>query len=54
MLEVESLSPLKTIPPGGEITHIEEWTLLPLSGSISTESDEPLKQTLAPYFAQAI
>jgi hypothetical protein len=54
MLEVESLSPLKTIPPGGEITHIEEWTLLPLSGSISTESDEALKQTLAPYFAQAI
>jgi hypothetical protein len=54
MLEVESLSPLKTVPPGGEITHIEEWTLLPLSGSISTESDEALFQTLAPYLAQAI
>lgn len=53
MLEVESLSPLKTVPPGGEITHIEEWTLLPLRGSVSTESDEALKQTLAPYLAQA-
>jgi hypothetical protein len=53
MLEVESLSPLKTVPPGGEITHIEEWTLLPLSGSVSTESDEALKQTLAPYLAKA-
>jgi hypothetical protein len=53
MLEVESLSPLKTVPPGGEITHIEEWTLLPLSGRVSTESDEALKQTLAPYLAQA-
>ena len=53
MLEVESLSPLKTVPPGGEITHIEEWTLLPLSGSVSTESDEALKQTLAPYLTQA-
>ena len=53
MLEVESLSPLKTVPPGEEITHIEEWTLLPLSGSVSTESDEALKQTLAPYLAQA-
>jgi hypothetical protein len=53
MLEVESLSPLKTVPPGGEIVHIEEWTLLPLSGSVSTESDEALKRTLAPYLAQA-
>lgn len=53
MLEVESLSPLKTVPPGGEITHIEEWTLLPLSESISTESDDDLKKTLAPYLAQA-
>jgi len=53
MLEVESLSPLRTVPPGGEITHIEEWTLLPLSGSVSTESDEVLKRTLAPYLAQA-
>jgi hypothetical protein len=53
MLEVESLSPLKTVPTGGEITHIEEWTLLPLSGSVSTESDVALKQTLAPYLAKA-
>jgi hypothetical protein len=53
MLEVESLSPLKTVPPGGEITHIEEWTLLRLSGRVSTDSDEALKQTLAPYLAQA-
>jgi hypothetical protein len=53
MLEVESLSPLKTVPPGGEITHIEEWTLLPLSGSVSTESDEALNQTLSPYLAKA-
>lgn len=53
MLEVESLSPLHTVPPGGEITHIEEWTLLPLSGSVSTESDEALKRALAPYLAQA-
>ena len=52
MLEVESLSPLRTVPPGGEITHIEEWTLLPLSGCGSTESDEALKRTLAPYLAQ--
>lgn len=53
MLEVESLSPLRVVPPSGEITHIEEWTLLPLSGSVSTESDEVLKRTLAPYLAQA-
>jgi hypothetical protein len=53
MLEVESLSPLKTVQPGGDITHIEEWTLLPLSGSVSTDSDEAIKQTLAPYLAQA-
>ena len=52
MLEVESLSPLRVVPPGGEITHIEEWTLLPLSGSVSTESDEALKRTLAPYLTQ--
>jgi hypothetical protein len=54
MLEVESLSPLKMVPPGGEITHIEEWTLLPLSGIVSTESDEALSQTIAPYLAQAV
>ncbi len=53
MLEVESLSPLRVVPPSGEITHIEEWTLLPLSGSVSTESDEALKRTLAPYLTQA-
>jgi len=53
MLEVESLSPLRVVPPSGEITHIEEWTLLPLSGSVSTESDEVLKRTLAPYLTQA-
>lgn len=53
MLEVESLSPLRVVPPGGEITHIEEWTLLPLNGSVSTESDEALKRALAPYLAQA-
>lgn len=53
MLEVESLSPIKTVPPGGEITHIEEWTLLSLSQRISTVSDEAIRQTLAPYLAQA-
>lgn len=53
MLEVESLSPLKTVPPGGETTHIEEWTLAPLSQSISTVSDEAIRKALAPYFAQA-
>jgi hypothetical protein len=53
MLEVESLSPLRTVPPGGEITHIEEWTLLPFRGSVSTESDVALRQTLAPYLTQA-
>lgn len=53
MLEVESLSPLHMVQPGGEITHIEEWTLLPLDGKISTESDEVLGQALAPHLARA-
>lgn len=53
MLEVESLSPLRTVPPGGEVTHIEEWTLLPSGGRVSTESDETLMKTLAPRLAQA-
>jgi hypothetical protein len=28
-LELETLSPLREIPPGGEIVHVEEWSLVP-------------------------
>ena len=53
MLEIESLSPLRTIPPGGEITHIEEWTLLPLGDGFSTESDSDIRRCLEPRLSRA-
>ena len=49
MLEIESLSPLKTLAPGEEITHVERWCVLPLNGEISTSSDEALAKSIAPY-----
>ena len=49
MLEIESLSPLKTLAPGEEITHIERWCVLPLDTEIPTASDEALGKSIQPY-----
>lgn len=39
MLEIETLSPLYLLSPGEEITHVEEWQLLPEVGEIRTDKD---------------
>jgi hypothetical protein len=49
MLEIESLGPLKTLAPGEEMTHTEQWCVLPLDSEISTDSDAKLAQSIAPY-----
>ena len=53
MLEIESLSPLKTLQPGEEISHSETWTLLPLETKFSTQSESDLAASLAPYLQKA-
>jgi len=47
MLELESLGPLVTLPPGGSLEHIEEWEL---KGGLSCDpgSDEALEALLRP------
>jgi hypothetical protein len=53
MLEIESLGPLKTLAPGEEITHIEEWCLLPVDAEAVIESEEALVDWLAPYLIRS-
>ncbi|MBE2272293.1 MAG: hypothetical protein IAE80_28925 [Anaerolinea sp.] len=46
MLEVETLSPLVTLPPGGSAEHVEHWTLARDIPTIS--SDEDVDQFVLP------
>ncbi|HET6442458.1 MAG TPA: hypothetical protein VFH53_08780, partial [Phycisphaerae bacterium] len=39
ILEVESLGPLVTLEPGGEIEHVEEWHLFSDVPAIATPAD---------------
>jgi len=53
MLEIESLSPLRTLAPGEEITHIEHWSLLPVDTEILIESEEALSEWIAPFLSRS-
>lgn len=53
ILEIETLSPLKTLSPGEEITHIEDWCLFPIEEEILIESEEALADWLSPYLQKA-
>jgi hypothetical protein len=37
MLELESLGPLETVPPGGRLVHVERWELRPVDPAISAD-----------------
>jgi hypothetical protein len=53
MLEIESLSPLQTLAPGEEITHIEHWSLLPVDTEILIDSEEALSEWIAPFLSRS-
>jgi hypothetical protein len=53
MLEIESLSPLKTLEPGEEITHIEHWSVLPVTTEILIDSEEALGDWIAPFLERS-
>jgi hypothetical protein len=53
MLEIESLSPMRTLAPGEEITHIEQWSVLPVDTEILIESEEALGQWIAPFLTRS-
>ena len=53
MLEIESLSPLKTLEPGEEITHIEHWSVLPVTTEILIDSEEALGEWIAPFLERS-
>ena len=48
MLEVESLSPLTTLDPGGTLTHEEEWSLH--KGISFGNSDNEIDKTITSFF----
>ncbi len=52
MLEVESLSPLRTLAPGESVSHTEEWVLKDVDEPpASIEQEEALCEWLAPYLS---
>jgi hypothetical protein len=53
MLEIESLSPLRTLAPGEEITHTEHWSVLPVDTEIEIDSEEALGEWLAPFLGRS-
>lgn len=53
MLEIESLGPLKILAPGEEITHVENWSVLPVGNEIRLEIDEALGHSLAPFLERS-
>jgi len=53
MLEIESLSPLKILEPGEEITHVEHWSVLPVTTEILIESEEALGIWIAPFLERS-
>jgi hypothetical protein len=53
MLEIESLSPLRTLAPGEEITHTEYWSVLPVDAEIIIESEEALGEWIAPFLERS-
>ena len=50
MLEVETLGPLVSLPPGGSIEHVEHWGLH-RAPELGGASDEELAQTMASLWA---
>ncbi len=53
MLELESLSPLETLAPGEEITHVERWSVLPVTSEILIDSEEALGDWIAPFLERS-
>jgi hypothetical protein len=52
MLELETLGPLETLPPGESLTHVEHWTLhRPVH--VVRWADDELDQSIAPLAATA-
>lgn len=53
MLEIESLGPLKDLPPGASTSHREVWHLFPLETEMDLTTEEQLADWLAPFLAKA-
>ncbi|HEY5770569.1 MAG TPA: hypothetical protein VIS71_12060 [Terrimicrobium sp.] len=53
MLEIESLGPLVTLPPGATANHHEAWHLFPLTEQFDIASEEALAEWLAPFLEKA-
>ncbi|MEO6053469.1 MAG: hypothetical protein ABIP97_05600, partial [Chthoniobacterales bacterium] len=53
MLELESLSPLTTLAPGGSVSHRENWHLFDLSDPVEIQSEDSLREWLFPFLVQA-
>lgn len=50
MLEVETLGPLTTIPPGGAVEHVEDWYLF--SGVNASANDDDIDANILPHIAK--
>jgi hypothetical protein len=53
MLEIESLSPLRTLAPGESVGHGEKWHLFPAADLPPATDDATLTAWIAPYLAAA-
>lgn len=49
MLEIESLSPLKTLLPGESVTHTEHWALFPLNEPLTISDESSLAKWLSGF-----
>ena len=48
-LELESLSPLRTLKPGESVTHAESWELFPCDASIDPEDEDAIDRFVQQY-----
>jgi hypothetical protein len=53
MLEIESLSPLRIVPPGGSVSHTERWHLLGGIPQPHSLKQRDLAEWISPLLAQA-
>lgn len=53
MLEIESLSPLMDVPPGGEVSHEERWFLFPLEEELELASESAVTTWINPFLEKA-
>lgn len=53
MLEIESLSPLRTLAPGESVGHAEQWHLFPAPSLPPSLEDAALAEWLAPFLRSA-